>query len=939
MTHYLCRVALLLVAFVGAPALGQDAYYRLTGTELAAGGAAEWPASENPPNSRWSPVEWLRAYAALEGGGEAYVMRAAEEVGGAPEWWQREWPAGETILVARAPQGRGVAGRLFVPDPATGRLTAVRFSVPADRASAGARRAFFLAKALHYERLQSGGYAGAAWFRRQAAEARRELANGGEVLPLAAGADGRQLDDTYDLFTGGRAVSENLQLHRELPDAGARDPKPVEELVSVESIEGITVREMDWSGKLAGATPALDPLAAAIPADQHAVFFPTFEALASLLAEVNDEGLPVFRSAMPRAEDAGILARYERQLCLSTRGLARLLGPLAVKSVVVTGSDPYFPTGTDIAVILETRNPEGLKAALLTQVKAVAGAAAPVGGQAAGLKYEGFATPDRAISTYIATLPAGVVVTNSAAQLERLGAVASGQAPNLGGLLEYRFFRSRYPLGTADETAFVFLSDATIRRWCGPRWRIGASRRLRAGAILADVTASHMDDLAAGAAGSREVAADTPMRTIGSLTLGPGGVSSSVYGSLRFITPIAELDLSRVTADEKTAYERWRTGYQRNWSWAFDPIGVSIHLSRERASADMTIMPLIAGSEYRQWMAIAQGAAIAPDAGDPHDSIMHGALAINAESPMLKQWAGFARSMMTPQLELDPLGWLGQSVALYADADPFWADLAAAEDDDEFMGDNAWRLPVGFYAEASSPLKLTAFVAAVRGYIDQSAPGMAAWEPRQHGGQAYVKVGMSEQARAEARGDPMDQLAVYYAAMPRALIVSINEEVLKRAIDRELSRGKAGAGGAVAGGGGARSTRPWLGSSLCLRFDQAGVALAARYLSGAEEHAVRRRAWADLPILTEWKRRYPEKDPVALHRMIWGTTLLCPAGGTFEWNEEFATMASTVCGHPGAPPADDPRIDVLSVISGADFGLTFEGDGLRARAVLNRTGK
>lgn len=916
------RLALLVVVVLAAAARADDVFYRVSGPELRLMDG-EWPVS------RWAAVterDALRPYAIVDGG-EAYIVRASEESSRAANAWNPYYGREETVLVVRVSRAGDVTGRIFLLDLERPHLKGLLFSIPAATASPDARRAFYLGKALHYERLQVSSLPGTAWFRRQAADARRELGEGA-VAPRGLGPTPADLDDTYNLFTGGRAVAENLQLNRDLPLPAADEPP--EQTVPIGSIEGIMVREMDWTGRLAGATPALDPLASLIPADQHAVFFANFEAFATLADEMSNEGLPIFRSAMPRSEDAGLLARYERQLCLSTRGLARLLGPLAVKSVALTGLDPYFPTGTDVAVIMESANPSGLVGVLRAQIRTAAGGVGQaVTGEAGGLAYEGIATSDRVISAYTAVLPNAVVVTNSVAQLERLGGAGKAGPASLAGLPEYKFFRSRYPVSADGETAFVFLSDATIRRWCGPRWRIGTSRRLRAAALMADVTAAHMDELVAGGGPTREVRADVPMRTIGTLTLRPSGVSSSVYGSLAFITPTAELDLDEVTKDEASAYERWRTGYQRNWSWAFDPIGVSIRLSPQRAGADMTIMPLIASSRYRTWMSIAQGVVIAPDAGDPHDSIMHGAMAFNAQSPTVQQWGGFARAM-APQIEIDPLSWLGSSVALYADADPFWAELAAATDDDAFMRENMWRLPVALYAEASSPLRLTAFVAAARAFLDQSAPGMAAWEPREHAGQGYVKVGMSEQARRQGRGDPMDQLGVYYAAMPRALIVSINEDVLKRAIEREQIRAT---GGKPAG---APSAKPWLGSSLCLRFESAGIALADRYLSGDEEGALRRRSWANLPILNEWKRRYPGQDPVALHRKVWGTTLACPAGGSYAWNQRFGTMASAVCGHPGEPPEQPARAEVLKGILGADFGLTFEDDGLRARVELRR---
>lgn len=42
------------------------------------------------------------------------------------------------------------------------------------------------------------------------------------------------------------------------------------------------------------------------------------------------------------------------------------------------------------------------------------------------------------------------------------------------------------------------LSDATIRRWCGPQWRIADSRRTRAAAVLADLQAGHVEELVRG---------------------------------------------------------------------------------------------------------------------------------------------------------------------------------------------------------------------------------------------------------------------------------------------------------------------------------------------------------------------------------------------------------------------------------------------------------
>ncbi len=88
-----------------------------------------------------------------------------------------------------------------------------------------------------------------------------------------------------------------------------------------------------------------------------------------------------------------------------------------------------------------------------------------------------------------------VIVTNSLYQLQQLVRVTSGKANSLATLDEFVFFRARYPRHDEGETALVFLSDATIRRWCGPRWRIATSRRTRDAAVVAEIQATQLDRL------------------------------------------------------------------------------------------------------------------------------------------------------------------------------------------------------------------------------------------------------------------------------------------------------------------------------------------------------------------------------------------------------------------------------------------------------------
>src|SRR5690606_23365560 len=107
------------------------------------------------------------------------------------------------------------------------------------------------------------------------------------------------------------------------------------------------------------------------------------------------------------------------------------------------------------------------------------------------------------------------------------------------------------------------------------------------------------------------------------LSISSQGVLSSTQGSLDWQTPIAELDLKHVTKEEAEGYNRWRDQYQSNWRWAFDPIGLRVGATDTNFSADLTVMPLIAGTDYRQFIEVSRGASLKEDSGDRHGAFLH----------------------------------------------------------------------------------------------------------------------------------------------------------------------------------------------------------------------------------------------------------------------------------------------------------------------------
>jgi hypothetical protein len=857
------------------------------------------------------------ARASLDGPGEAFILGwSSDRDPSWPNWSNIDVPTQEALIAIRLAQPRSVQGRLFLPTE-DGVGVVVGYSVDASAFSADERPAFLAAAHRYHGERMDAEIAGGAWWRHRHEQA--SVASGDktpeEDEQAARFINPRRrstVEDSFSLFSGGRAVAENLQLDRLLPAT------PVEAAdVPIDTIDGITTPEYDWSALTAGLAPDTDPLAGRIPHDQHAIFFPSFDALAAMTDHANELGSPILDVFDESTKDARSRQRTEEQLGLPMTALARILGPKVIRSIAITGSDPYLRTGTDIALMFEAVNVKWLHSLISSRM----GTAMMKDSRSKRylhavrqIPYARHYTPDRKLDAYVAAIDDMVVVTNSLQQLERLVEVWEGKRESLASLPEYTFFRDRYPRGAEGETALLVLSDATIRRWCSPRWRIGSSRRVRAAAALADIQADLVDEPVA----TNQLLSGPPPG-LGDVLLTPDGPRCGDYGSPFFLTPIVELDLASVTETEADLYARWREGYQRNWTGVFDPIAVRFDVGEDSLALDVTVRPLIAASEYQGMIEMASGSEIEPGAGDPHDALLHWTMALDASSTWLGREAAMLK-MLFPQM--DPLAWVGNSVSFFVDDTPFWDDYIAAEDDAQFFFDNLHRLPLALHAEVRNSVLLASFLVGVRAMVEQSAPGMMLWENNTWNEEPYVSMNPSDAARDE--GLP-DQGSIHYVASGQGLTVTSSEELLQRAIDRRVARNAATDE--------ATPDEP-LGRHVTVSMTGRLIELFESMAYSREHNGLRRSSFGNLPILNEWKRLRPDEDPVAFHERVWHERLLCTGGGEYVWNEEWQTMESTVYGHPLAPRAGPQLPAALHRIASGAAGLTFEEDGLRARVEL-----
>jgi hypothetical protein len=203
---------------------------------------------------------------------------------------------------------------------------------------------------------------------------------------------------------------------------------------------------------------------------------------------------------------------------------------------------------------------------------------------------------------------------------------------------------------------------------------------------------------------------------------------------------------------------------------------------------------------------------------------------------------------------------------------------------------------------------------------------MTLWTSKSYRKQGYVKISPGKGLEDSLISEGSSPIALYYVPSTRLLTVSLSEEMIKRAIDRNILKREQNASKIKASWSG-MSTSLVTSNPIPYLFDlSAGQQIVKK---------LQKKSWGNIYPLNEWHTLLKKKDPLAYHQEIWHTELLCPGGGKYQWNEDFKTYESTVFGHPGEPKSPN-NISVLGDWQKVGFGIKFEKDGIRVQAHLHR---
>jgi hypothetical protein len=781
-------------------------------------------------------------------------------------------------------------------------------------------------------------------------------------------APGRELLDRqlYETTTGAAALTESLQRQRML-NPGARDQGA--RTVDIARVPGIDIAEHPWKEMTGDKKPAAESLARLVPHDNYYLHFKSIGKLLELGDLLDRWGTNLLRAYELNSRDLHLRQRYERQLCLRSTTLGRLLGPAVIDSIALTGNDFYLREGSDVTVLFHVRNRTLFRAAvepfLAEARKEFAGRLQESRDSYEGVAIESFTTPLREVSLHRAFLDDVVVYSNSPVGVRRVLDVHRGRLRALADALDFQYMRTTFRRDDPEEDGFLFLSDPFIRQFVGPASKIKEKRRLEALTSLAMVTHGVLFSAwESGPLPADQQARLTPTGLKPDEVYTPGGKDvawdasqrvavSDVYNTLAFATPLIELSIDRVTSTEADSYGRFRAEYLGLWRQYFDPVGIRIGLGDGRVRLETYILPLIQSSTYN-WLRqqVGGGTTALDPTRIPPGTLVQLLTHLNPKG-VRSQLAG-AMNLLGGKTNLDFLGdWFLvrlEDSAIYGKL----AELQLREEagqgpepDPREIAELLFQVPLTVGVGIGNRLLLAGFLGTVRTSVLAAAPGVLTWEPLEP---AYKGVSI---VRIQAKGEGLEGMlgggnrkagkrfdpAIYYALLDGGLYASLTDVTLKALIDESAARHQ---------GKGSTPKDETVAVNSSLYLAPGAAVQAGAVLRGLLDREVRQRALANEPILYVLyhtglvEARAPAEQVEAAARTYLGFVPVSPDGAPYRYDPRADEVSNRRHGtgrrpqtHAG-PEKNSPVAQLLEEIQRLRADLHFREDGIDTVLTLER---
>ncbi len=617
-----------------------------------------------------------------------------------------------------------------------------------------------------------------------------------------------ELERLMETSTGMASIQETIQADRPLWLAAGKEKASI----AIASVKAPPLAAHPFVPMLAALRRPIpdEKLAAATPAEFYYLRANDMSVLWKVIDQLDAWATPALNVLESRGEDHALTQRTLTQLGLERGPLARSLGTQVVADLALVGSDPYVREGSDTTLLFRVKQKPlfdlAVNGAVSKHLQAHGGGSdtnVDVGGVAVHVQ----TSADGAVRQHRASVGDLEVVSNSLGATKRVLAAIAGKSARLSDEPDLRYMLARG--GKTPSDAFIFFGDRFVAEVISPRQKILEARRVLASAELlvpgyaallfgwleGRVPASTVELIASGLLKKDE------LKHVGGnavIDFQPGRGARSVWGTPSALTPLIDLPPpTTVTESEKAAYARFAESYQHAWRQYIDPIAVRINVEagdkgETRLVADLRVLPLINGTDYRQLNEMVGRARI----GVPQlVSGLRSTLGIGAEARLRRELTELVgRSPFGGQLTLDWLGdWLFFGVddrpevaAAVIAADPRAIPQAPDTIDEQerrsFSGqlDAALRAPLYLSIGVRNVLGATVALTAIRKFVTDAAPGVVQWgEGSPYKGTRIVRISIAEKAMTTRSPG----VSVFYTIVDGAFMVSFSERTLQSLID------------------------------------------------------------------------------------------------------------------------------------------------------------
>ena len=403
---------------------------------------------------------------------------------------------------------------------------------------------------------------------------RLELPPAALPAPAASGPAGEktQLEETFELMAGSQSLRQAIfdQVLTRPPDRSGGELPPPD--------------PPQWSPLVWPAATAdvpIEPIATRVPEDCFYLRFGSFANYVWFQELTERFGGELAQAFQLQGFTVGGTARIERMLATRLNTVSKLFGDKIIQDMAFIGSDPYVEQGASFAVLFHAANPAVLKASLESERRALANAESDAVLREIRLRDRSvslLSTPDNRIRSFMVSDDAFILVTTSRSLAGRWLELTEGQ-PSLADNPAFRWVRSRIP-DADDYSVFGCLTPEFFQQLLSPRYQIELRRRLEAEAHLqiaelASLTWQSEQGQPAESLGQLMEAGLLPSwftdRPDGGRPLRHGDRwIDSLRGGRGSFLPIADVELSEVSATESAEYQQVADYYQ---AWGrMDPL-------------------------------------------------------------------------------------------------------------------------------------------------------------------------------------------------------------------------------------------------------------------------------------------------------------------------------------------------------------------------------